>query len=213
MPEPTEDLTIEAVTTVEPDALNETQKGFLEEHKEELSDEQAEKYGVTKEIKPENIKPEVRGNGDQSPAEPPKKEESEEEEEDEKVLPEDKKVISRVVSEALSPLQKQLQEQTDKAELTNFVSDNPEFAKYKPAIEVYMKHPAYRNIPVKNIATIVAAKDLQKLGAQKEREAQAAANATKGGGNTARVEPGAKDWSSASKEEFEAKKAEVFGRH
>jgi hypothetical protein len=211
MPEPTEDLTIEAVTTVEPDALNDTQKGFLEEHKDELSDEQAEKYGITKEIKPESIKPEVRGNGDEPPAKPPKKEEAEDD--DEEVLPEDKKVISRVVSEALSPLQKQLQEQADQAELTNFISSNPDYAKYKPAIEVYMKHPAYRNIPVKNIATIVAAKDLQKMGAQKEREAQAAANATKGGGSTARLVPGQKDWSTATKEEFEAKKAEVFSRH
>jgi hypothetical protein len=216
MTEITEDLTIEAITTVEPDALNDTQKGFLEEHKEELSDEQAEKYGITKEIKqeeikPEDIKPEVRGNGDQPPAKPVKKEG--EDEDDEEVLPEDKKVISRVVGEALGPLQKQLQDQADQAELTNFVSTNPEYAKYKQSIEVYMKHPAYKNIPVKNIAAIVASKDLQKLGAQKEREAREAAEATRGGGSTARSTPGQKDWSTASKEEFEAKKAEVFGRH
>ncbi len=211
MSEPTEDLTIEAVTTVEPADLNDAQKGFLEEHKDELSDEQAEKYGITKEIKPEDIKPESR-NGEPPAPDKDKKGEGEGED-DEEVLPEDKKVISKVVNDALTPIQKQLQDQADRAELNNFISEKPEFAKYKPAIEVYMKHPAYRNIPVKNIAAIVAAKDLQKIGAQKEREAQAAANATKGGGNTARVTPGQKDWSTASKEEFEAKKAEVFGRH
>lgn len=209
MAEPTEDLTIESVTTVEPADLNDTQKGFLEEHKEELSDEQAEKYGIVKEIKAEDIKPESRGGELTTPAESAKGEEGED---DEEILPEDKKVISKVVSDALTPIQKQLQDQADRAELNNFISEQPEFAKYKTVIEVYMRHPAYRNIPVKNIAAIVASKDLQKIGAQKEREAQAATNATKGGGSTTRVVPGEKDWSRASKEEFEAKKAEVFGR-
>lgn len=156
---------------------------------------------------PETVEPEVRFNAP-TPPEPKK-----DGEEDDEVLPEDKKVISKVVNDALTPLQNQLQEQADQAELTNFVSDNPEYSKYKDTIKVYMKHPAYKNIPVKNIAAIVASKDMQKLGAQKEREAREAAEATRGGGSTARLAPGQKDWSTASKEEFEAKKAEVFGRH
>jgi hypothetical protein len=76
-----------------------------------------------------------------------------------------------------------------------------------------MKHPAYKNIPVKNIAAIVAARDLQKIGAMKEREAQRKANETRGGGSSARPTPGAgKDWHRAPKAEVEAKKAEVLGR-
>jgi hypothetical protein len=190
MTEPTEEIKTETPAVETPQVVVEPPK---EDEKPEV---------------PEKIEPEVRGTGPE-PTPEPKKEEGE----DEEVLPEDKKVISRVVSEALSPLQKQLQEQADQAELTNFVTENPEYAKYKQSITVYMKHPAYRNIPVKNIAAIVASKDLQKIGAQKEREAQAAANATKGGGSSARVAPGGKDWTKASKEEFEAKRAEVFGRH
>lgn len=163
--------------------------------------------GATGVVTPEKIEPEVRSSGSESA-----KKVAKTGEEDDDILPEDRKVIDKVVNEALNPILRQVQEQRDQVELANFLSANSEYGKYRSKIEVYMKHPAYQNIPIKNIAMIVAGNDLQKIGAQKEREAQAAANATKGGGSTARAAVGQKNWYTASKDEFEIKRAEVLGR-
>ena len=78
--------------------------------------------------------------------------------------------------------------------------------KYKPVMLKYMSHPAYKNVPVSAIAAIVSAKDAEKIGAQKERDAQKKVKESKSGGDTTRHngDGGKKDWSSMPKAQFEA---------
>ncbi len=130
----------------------------------------------------------------------------------EDIDPDDVKTIGTIVEKQTASVKKALQEAQDRAEVDAFVQERPEFAKYKPVILKYLQHPVYSSIPVKNIAAIVASNDLLKLGAVKEREAQAKADSTKDTGNPVRKpDSGVTDWSRASKEEFESQKRKVLG--
>jgi hypothetical protein len=126
---------------------------------------------------------------------------------------EDIKVIGSIVEKQTAGVKKQLQETQDRLEVEAFISERPEFAKYKPTIIKYLQHQAYNMIPFKNIASMVAANDLMKLGAIKERETQAKADATKAPGTTARKPGGtATDWLKAPKDDFESQKRRVLGQ-
>lgn len=149
----------------------------------------------------EDVEPEVRRKAE---------EKSTPVDEDEEIDPEDQKRISKIVEKQVGS---KLQEVENKMEVNAFVTSKPEFAKYQSQILKYMTHPAYANIPVHNIAAIVASKDLVKIGAAKEREAQAKVASTKNPGTTIRKPSGGSvDWKTASKEDFEAQKARVLGR-
>jgi len=101
----------------------------------------------------------------------------------------------------------------NKVEVSEFLVDKPEYRKYKNSILRHMEHEAYSNIPVHNIASMVSAKDMQKLGAEKERMTAKTVADTKSSGSTTRTpEKGETDWSSMSKEEFEKHKSEVMYR-
>lgn len=133
-------------------------------------------------------------------------------EDDEDLDIDDKKAINKVIDQKLTPLQKQIQKQNDEIEVNSYIVDNPELAKYKPVILKYMNNSAYKNVPVKNIAAIVSANEMQRIGARKERDAARKANNTKNKGSQARKPDGGKvDWLNASKEEFNKKLAEVKG--
>lgn len=124
----------------------------------------------------------------------------------------DVKTIGTIVEKQTAGVKKALQDAQDRLEVDSFVQDKPEFAKYKPAILKYLQHPVYSKIPVKNIAAMVASNDLVKLGAKKEREAQAKAESTKGTGNPVRkADGGITDWSRVSRDEFESQKRRVLG--
>ena len=182
-----------------------------EDEKEEVVDDETgenqEEEGKGKkeeviddEIDLDKITPEVRRARDE------KKEESEDEEVDE----EDSKRISKIVDKQVGTKMTEIE---NKMEVQAFVVVKPEFAKYQGVILKYMNHPDYANIPVHNIAAIVASKDLLKIGAAKEREAQKKVLETNSPGQTVRKTTGGqKDWHSASKEDFEAQKARVLGR-
>lgn len=130
----------------------------------------------------------------------------------EDVDPEDAKTIGRVVEKHRERDRQELQNIKDEIEVNGFIQGRPEFEKYKPVIMKYLKHPAYSNIPVKNIASMVAANDLMKLGAKKEREAQKTADATRTKGTPARKPSGAStDWSTAPKEAVEEQIRRVKG--
>lgn len=210
------ELNLTEVVEIAPDSLSEEQKTFLEEHKTDLTPEQAEKFGIELEEKPEEIdveKVEVETRT-KEPEEKP--EEKGEEEEEEEVAPEDRKAIGQVVDDKLTDFRGKLEDVDkvkDQVEVDAYIRDNPDFGVYRGVMLKYLAHPAYKNIPVKNIAAIVGAADLQKLGAKKEREAAQKAKETQGGGTTVRKGiPTGIDWHTASKEEFEKKKAEVMGR-
>ncbi len=200
-----EELVLDDVVEVAPDDLSDEQKTFLEENKADLSDEQAEKFGLEKEEEPEDVEPETRTKS----TEKPKDEKPEEEEED--VDPDDKATISKVVDEKLDQVTKDVRDTKDQIEVDAYIRDNPEYAKYRPLALKYMKNPAYNNIPARNIIAIVAGADQQKIGAKKEREATAKVKETQGGGTSARKpKAGEIDWGTATPKEIAAKKAEII---
>lgn len=127
------------------------------------------------------------------------------------VDPDDAKVITAVVEKQMAGTKKFLQDQQDRMDVDAFITEKPEFTKYKPAILKYLQHPKYAEIPIRFIAAGLASDSLLKLGAKKEREAQAKADATKNGGSTPRTpQGGTTDWSKAPKDVFEAKKREIL---
>lgn len=124
----------------------------------------------------------------------------------------DVKTIGTIVEKQTASVKKALQDAQDRLEIDSFVQEKPEFAKYKPVILKYLQHPVYSQIPVKNIAAMVASSDLVKLGAKREREAQDRANSTRNSGNPVRrADAGVTDWSKVSKDEFENQKRRILG--
>lgn len=212
-----EAITLESVVDLSPDQLSDDQKAFIKDNSGELSDEQREAFKsvIEEEEEPKNIDPKDVEIETRTPEPKKKKEPKPSGDEEDEIDPEDKKNISKVVDEKLTDFTGKLDEVQkikDQQEVDSYVSDNPEFKPYKGVMLKYLAHPAYKNLPVKNVAAIVAASDLQKLGAKKEREAAAKAKETQGGGNTTRKPQGSKtDWATASSEEFQKKKNEVMG--
>lgn len=200
-----DEITIETFTgdtAPAPEALSDEQKTFLTEHAADLTDEVATKYSIEKPTAP--IEPVVRNEDDKG---------KKKDDDDDDTLPEDKEAINKVVDAKLTPIQQKIDHQTNVMEANNFVIAHPEYSKYREAIIKHMEHPAYKNIPVDRIAFIVAGPDLEKIGAQKEREAAAKAAGTKAGGSTVRQQSGGgKDWSTATPAEVAAQRAQVLGQ-
>ncbi len=170
------------------------------ENKKEEGEGEKREEGDGQEFDDSKIEPEVRGS---------KKEESDDEDDDDSD-PDDKARIERIVEKRVGS---KLTEMENKMEVSAFVNAKPEYSKYQGAILRYMNHPAYAKIPVHNIAAIVASKDMMKLGAAKEREAQKKVSETKSVGETVRKPNGENtNWHNAPKSDFEAQKARVLGR-
>lgn len=208
MAEKTE-ITLETVLETAPEELTDEQTTFLNENVENLTDEQKETFKDSiKEqeelpINIDEINPETRTKVKKQPK-------SDEEEE---VDPEDAAAIGKVVDGKLEQVSKDMRDTKDQVEVDSFIRDNPEYSKYRAVALKYMKNSAYNNIPASNIIAMVSAKDQQKIGAKKEREATAKAKATQSAGNSVRKpESGGFDWAKATPEEMEAKKNEVLGR-
>lgn len=160
------------------------------------------------EIDLEKLEPEVRGKKDDDTPKSP------ESDDDIEIDPEDEKRLNKILDKRLGGMAEKLsrvEKLENEAEVNGFIAAKPEFAKFKPAILKYMEHPAYKNIPAHNIAKIVAGDNLMKLGAQKEREAQKKAKETEGNGTTVRKTTTPVDWTSASKDDYEAQRAKVLG--
>jgi hypothetical protein len=184
-------------------------KTEVTENKEELKDDkegeakEEENEGTEKEesFDEEKIDPEVRN---YKPAE------SKQEEEDDEIDQEDKARIEKVIEKKYGGDISQIKQ---KVEMDAFFNSNPELGKYRHAVELYKAHPAYSNVPIHNLAAMVSAKDMQKIGAAKERAAARAVEETRNPGGTVRKPSGeALDWKSVSKDDFEAQKAKVLGR-
>jgi len=187
----------------DPDNNNKSSESDLREDVDsaEITDEQKDKELDDKEPNPDEIEPETRGSID--------------DDEGDQIDPDDEKTISKVVKQQLAGVTTQfaeIQKLKDDAEVTEFIRVNPEYGKYRNIILKYLAHADYKNIPVYNIAAIVAAKDLQKFGAEKERKAALKAKQTQGGGSTARKAEETIDWYTASREAFEAQRAKILGQ-
>lgn len=206
MTDNTPELTLETVTAIDPADLTDDHKAFLEEHKADLTPEQATQYGITQEkkdevIKPEDIEVETRTKTEEKPKEG---------EEDDEVTPEDEATIGKIVDKRLRDAG--VAETKDQLEVDALIRVKPEYSKYRDVALKYMAHPAYKNIPAHNIMAIVASKDLQAIGAQKEREAARKAKETEDTGGSKRTTTGKIDWSNVSKEDFNKHKAQVMGQ-
>ncbi|MCR4306300.1 MAG: hypothetical protein NUV73_04430 [Candidatus Daviesbacteria bacterium] len=196
-------LVLEEVVSKEPTALSDQEKTFLTEHKDELTTTEAQRFSIQVETK---VEPEVK------PTIQPPVVKKEKEDDDDEVLPEDEEAINKVVSKRLTPVENQVKQQQDVNDINNLIASKPEYAPYREQILAYAKHDAYKQIPIHNIASIVAAKDQQKIGARKEREAQRQAAATKGGGTTSRSTGSqTTDWRTVSKDDYIKKRTEVMG--
>lgn len=214
----TPELTVETVTAVEPDKLDDSQRSFLEEHKAELSEEQRGKYFPEKkdedefqdneEEVPPSRAPKAKAEGE----EPPKKKEGEEDDIDD----EDEEVIGKVVNKKTSKIEERLNQAEErefqrevKAELSDILKANPEYEKYKGRIERFVNHPnrigMIRNgLPVTSVVAEALAPVMQRLGAIKERAAAKAAAETTSDGTTHRPAPKGKvDYSKMSDDEIQ----------
>jgi len=184
---------------VEPDQLSEEQKTFLDINKADLTPEQAEKFGIKAEEEEEDEEPRVRT----TTTVPEKKTE----EEDEDLDPDDQARIAKMVDKRLA--QAGVGDTRDQLQVDGFVRDNPEYSKYSTRALKYMK--AIPNLVAEDAFRIVSAKDQQKIGAQKEREAFEKARATTSSGTQFRAPvSGGVDWLKASQEEVNAKKNEII---
>jgi hypothetical protein len=126
--------------------------------------------------------------------------------------PEDARTIGNIVEKQTASVKKALQESQDRLEVDTFIQTKPEFAKYKGAILKYLQHPVYSQIPVKNIATLVAGNDLVKLGAEMERQAQSKAASTQSTGQQVRTQQATgSDWKKMTKNDFESHKRKIMG--
>jgi len=209
-----DELNLEEVVAIAPEELTEEHTTFLKENVEELSDEQKTTFKDVLEAKEEEeeVKPEYRF--------AKKDEEKEEEQEDDEIDPEDKKTISKVVDKELKDVRKQLGEQQqatrniqDQSEVDSFIASKPEAKTYRNKMLTYMKADHYNALPAHAIYKIVAGDDLEKLGAERERQAVEKANATQTDGSSVRpTGSGGKDWSKASSADIAAKKAEIYGQ-
>lgn len=136
--------------------------------------------------------------------EPPK------EEEEDEVDREERERVEKIVQKKYGTTLEQIERKTV---MDSYLASNPEFAKYKPAIEKYWNHPTYKGLPIHNIAAIVAGKDMMKIGAIKERQAQSRVEESKNPGTSANpASMSGVNWLNAPKEVFEAQKAKVLGR-
>lgn len=204
-----DELTIESIiSTVEtPEQLTDDQKNFLTDNSESLTDDQAKKYGIEKlPVIPDPPKVE----------DPPAPKEGDEGGD---VDPEDEKKINKLFDKRLSGLTKTQQETQRKLEVDQFLSRNPNGVanvdRYRDKMVQYATHPNYQKLSPQELFNILAGPELMRIGAKKERDAAKRAKDTQVNNNSSRPAGGGgqkKDWSNASKEDFEAQKAAVLGR-
>ena len=193
----TPEFTLDDVVSVEPDQLSVEQKTFLETNKADLTPEQAEKFGIKVEEE-EDEEPRTRAT-----TTPEKKTEEEEDDLD----PDDEARINKMVDKRLA--QSGVGDTRDQLQVSAFVRDNPEYSKYADRALKYMK--TIPDLVAEDAFRIVSAKDQQKIGAQKEREAFEKARGTTSSGTQFRAPAGGGiDWSKATAEEISAKRNEVI---
>ena len=195
---------LEEVVDIAPEDLSDEQKTFLQNtDPDDLTDDQKETFKDV--LKKKEEEEEETDEEPRTRTVIKKKKEEEEEETDE----DDLKMVRGIVQKELR--EAGVGDTRDQLQVDAVIRDNPEYSKYRNKALKYMQvHPS---LVAEDAMRIVTATDQQKIGAQKEREAKEKADNTKGGGTPFRKTKGAgRDWSKATTEEMDAKKAEIFGR-
>ncbi len=130
-------------------------------------------------------------------------------EDDDEVAPEDEALITKVVAKKFAPIIDKSLAADDNEEISGFLKDNPDFKPFEAKARRFMQHPSRRQLPIKSIFYEVAGDSLIKIGADRQKAADAKAKGSQTGGGSNRANEGAKnDWG-LSKEEFEAKQEKI----
>lgn len=197
------------------ETISTDEKTFLTENKDNLTDEDAKRFGI--DITPVVPDPATRGG---APVDDKLKVDADGKPivEDDEDNPEDVKKINKMVSAQVDPIRQQMQTQNDVLEVDGFLRGNAEkypvrggIYTYREPMLKYMK--VYTNVPADAVFRIVAGDELMRIGAVREREAAVKAGGTRITSSSVRTaDKGKKDWGAASAEDFKAKKAEVLGR-
>lgn len=129
------------------------------------------------------------------------------------VAPEDEALINKVISKNVAPLIQPIIDKTlaseDEQEVQDFLKDNPDFKPFEGKVRRYMAHPSRRNLPIKSIFYEVAGDKLIKIGAERQKAADAKARETQTGGGSNRSGDEVKnDWE-LSPEEFAKKQDRI----
>ncbi|MCP3684650.1 MAG: hypothetical protein GY861_18440 [bacterium] len=158
---------------------------------------------MTEEIKDDNVQEEPtseeveeQGEAQDTPAEPPIRKSNADYAAERIAKKDDKKTLEAVealkkeVAELKSTKSprgvddEMVRELATKQEVSDFVGDNPSFAKHKAVITEWAKHPAYANVPIEQIARMIAFDDAAKIGATEAVEIDDKAADSKLGGTT-----------------------------
>lgn len=209
----TDILSIESITTgdtaVAPEDLSDDQRSFLDSNKDKLDDATAEKYGIDKPAAPYIPKADdIPAGGDKGG----KGGDDDDEEQDDETIK-----LNKLVDKKVSGLMPQLVENRNAVAVDSYLRDVaskiPTAPLYRDAMLQTMKIPKYSNLSAIEVFRIVAGDELLRVGAAKERAAARKASSTRvdnsAGGRPAGGK--SKDWGSASKDDFNAKRNEVLG--
>lgn len=125
------------------------------------------------------------------------------------VAPEDEALITKVVNKRFAPIIDKSLAADDEKEITDFLTENPDFKPFEVKARRYMQHPSRRQLPIKSIFYEVAGDQLIKIGAEREKAANVKARDTQTGGGSNRAGEGTKNDFDLSPEEFAAKQERV----
>jgi len=132
---------------------------------------------------------------------------------EDEIAPDDEEVISKVIDKRLAPVLEKIVGSEDKEEATKFFNENPEFKPYEAKIAKWWQDPSRRHLPIATVALeAVGYKNLIRIGAQKQKEADEKAAQTKTKGSSANNDGGSKPVSEMTNAEFLAKRDQVLRR-
>lgn len=126
--------------------------------------------------------------------------EAEEDEED--IADADVEVVEKIVMKHLAPIQAKEAENETKAEISEFIKANPDFAPFADKALKWSKHPTWKNVPIKQLMYAVGGEKLLKIGAKRQVEATVKANKTKTATNAGGDAGGGKPVWEMSDDEF-----------
>ena len=118
-----------------------------------------------------------------------KQKEDENDDDDDGIDPEDEEMVNKVVRKHYGSKLDEVDLQADKAELSEFISDNPAFKPYQAKILKFWRDPSRNHLPVETVAMeAVGYKNLVKIGAKLEKQASINAKKEVNVGNSGGLE-------------------------
>lgn len=129
---------------------------------------------------------------------------------EEKLSPESREYLDRALESRLKPIASTLADTFNRQEIEQEVLKHPEWKRYVPLVEKYMKHDAYQGVPPKMIFQSLDYEHAENRGADAAKEAEVQGKRARGGSSprpAAKVAGGelsAEDIAKLSPEQFNA---------